>query len=130
VTNSTALRVAAVVGFLAVALGAFGAHGLKDILSRNGTSEIWQKAVFYHFIHAVMLFILAQRPTLQLGPCVSFLIGIVIFSGSLYLLALTNVRILGAITPIGGVSFIVGWLWLAICPFGGKPNVEDHLPNH
>jgi uncharacterized membrane protein YgdD (TMEM256/DUF423 family) len=120
VTNSTALRTAAVTGFLAVALGAFGAHGLKDVLSRNATAEIWQKAVFYHFIHAVMLFVLAQRPSLQLGPWVCFLVGILIFSGSLYLLALTNVRILGAITPFGGVSFIVGWLWLAFCPSGGK----------
>jgi uncharacterized membrane protein YgdD (TMEM256/DUF423 family) len=129
VKNSTALRTAALAGFLAVGLGAFGAHSLKDLLARNGTAEIWQKAVFYHFIHAVMLFILAQRPTLRLGPWVSFLIGILIFCGSLYLLALTNVRILGALTPIGGVSFIVGWLWLAICPFGQNPKPERHSPN-
>jgi uncharacterized membrane protein YgdD (TMEM256/DUF423 family) len=128
-TNSTALRTAAVAGFLAVALGAFGAHSLKDILARNGTAEIWQKAAFYHFIHAVMLFVVAQRPTLRLGPWVCFLVGILIFSGSLYVLALTNIRILGAITPIGGVSFIIGWLWLAICPFGGNPKSEDQLPN-
>jgi len=119
-SNSTALRLAAFLGFLAVALGAFGAHGLKDILNRNGTVAIWEKAVFYHFIHAVMLFVLAQRPTLQSGPWFSFLVGILIFSGSLYLLALTNVRTLGAITPFGGVSFIVGWLWLVICPRTGK----------
>jgi len=116
-SNSTALRVAAVLGLLAVALGAFGAHGLRDLLTRNGTLAIWEKAVFYHFIHAVMLFILAQRPTIHVGPWLSFLVGIVIFSGSLYLLAVTNVRALGAITPIGGLSFIVGWLWLAITPF-------------
>ncbi len=116
-SNSTALRIAAFLGFLAVALGAFGAHGLKDLLTRNSTVVIWEKAVFYHFIHTVMLFLLAQRPSLQLGPWLSFLIGILIFSGSLYLLAVTNLRVLGAITPIGGVSFIVGWLWLAICPF-------------
>lgn len=115
--NSTATRVAAIMGFLAVALGAFGAHGLKDLLVRNGTVAIWEKAVFYHFIHAVMLFVLAQRPVFQAGPWISFLIGIVIFSGSLYLLAVTNVRMLGAITPFGGISFLVGWCWLAICPF-------------
>jgi uncharacterized membrane protein YgdD (TMEM256/DUF423 family) len=119
-TNSTTLRTAAFLGFLAVALGAFGAHGLKDLLTRNGTAAIWEKAVFYHFIHAVMLFVLAQRPAVRLGPWISFLVGILIFSGSLYLLALTNVRTLGAITPIGGVSFIVGWLWLVICPFTEK----------
>src|SRR5579859_3967801 len=116
-SNSTALRVAAVLGLLAVALGAFGAHGLRDLLTRNGTLAIWEKAVFYHFIHAVMLFILAQRPTIHVGAWLSFLVGIVIFSGSLYLLAVTNVRALGAITPIGRLSFIVGWLWLAITPF-------------
>jgi len=114
--NTSALRISAVLGLMAVALGAFGAHGLKDLLARNGTAAIWEKAVFYHFIHTVMLFLIAQRPTLQLGPWCSFLIGILIFSGSLYLLALTNVRALGAITPLGGLSFLVGWLWLIIAP--------------
>ncbi len=116
-SNATALRVAAVLGCLAVALGAFGAHSLKDLLIRNQTAAIWEKAVFYHFINAVMLFVLAWRPApVPTGPWVSFLVGILIFSGSLYLLAATNTRWLGAITPIGGISFIVGWLWLAICP--------------
>ena len=115
-SNSTGLRVAAILGFLAVALGAFGAHGLKDILSRNGTGAIWEKAVFYHFIHAVMLFVLAQRSPIRAGPWFSFLIGIVLFSGSLYALALTGNKALGAITPFGGISFIVGWVCLAIAP--------------
>ena len=119
-TNSTASRVAAVLGVLAVGLGAFGAHGPKDLLIRNGTVSIWEKAVFYHFIHVVMLFVLAQRPSLQLGPWVAFLIGILVFSGSLYALAITNVRVLGAITPIGGISFIVGWVWLVVCPRAGS----------
>ena len=117
-SNSTALRTAAFLGFLAVLLGAFGAHGLKDLLSRNGTAAIWEKAVFYHFIHAVMLFVLAQRTSIQVVPWFSFLIGIVIFSGSLYCLAVTNIRILGAITPFGGISFIVGWLCLVMTPLG------------
>jgi uncharacterized membrane protein YgdD (TMEM256/DUF423 family) len=115
-SNSSAFRLAAVLGALAVALGAFGAHGLKEILTRNGTAAIWEKAVFYHFIHTVMLAVLAQRPALQKGPWFSFLIGILIFSGSLSILALTNVRMLGAITPFGGVSFLIGWIWLVICP--------------
>jgi uncharacterized membrane protein YgdD (TMEM256/DUF423 family) len=109
-------------GALAVALGAFGAHGLKEVLTQNGTTAIWEKAVFYHFIHALMLALLAQRPTLQRGPWFSFLIGILIFSGSLYLLALTNVRMLGAITPFGGASFLVGWIWLVVCPFSAQQN--------
>jgi uncharacterized membrane protein YgdD (TMEM256/DUF423 family) len=111
-TNVLAMRVAALVGLLAVALGAFGAHGLKDLLARNQTAAIWEKAVFYHFIHAVMLVILAARTPLAKGPWFSFFIGIVIFSGSLYVLAWTNVRWWGAVTPFGGLSFIVGWLWL------------------
>jgi uncharacterized membrane protein YgdD (TMEM256/DUF423 family) len=115
-SNSRALRIAAAFGFLAVALGAFGAHGLKDLLSRHGTTAIWEKAVLYHFIHTVMLFLLATRIPLPRGPWYSFLIGILIFSGSLYLLAVTNTRWLGAITPFGGVSFLVGWLWLAASP--------------
>lgn len=108
------MRVAAVLGGLAVALGAFGAHGLKPVLVRNNTAGIWETAVFYHFIHVVMLVILAMRQPLLKGPWYSFLAGIVIFSGSLYLLAVTNVRWLGAITPFGGVSFIIGWIWLAV----------------
>lgn len=108
------MRVAAVLGFLAVALGAFGAHGLKDLLTQNGTTAIWEKAVLYHFIHAVMLFVLAQRRPVLTGAWLSFFVGIVIFSGSLYLLAVTNMKWLGAITPIGGVSFLIGWVWLAV----------------
>ena len=108
-----ATRLAAALGFLAVVLGAFGAHGLKALLAQNGTTAIWEKAVFYHFIHAVMLFVLAGRKPLPVVAWWSFLIGIGIFSGSLYLLAVTNVLWLGAVTPIGGVSFLIGWGWLA-----------------
>lgn len=115
-SNSTALRIAAVLGFIGVGLGAFGAHGLKAVLTQNGTTAIWEKAVFYHFIHTVVLLLLATRSPLQRGPWFALLAGILIFSGSLYLLALTNVKILGAVTPLGGISFMVGWLWLAICP--------------
>jgi uncharacterized membrane protein YgdD (TMEM256/DUF423 family) len=115
-TNSSASRVAATLGLLAVVLGAFGAHGLKEVLARNQMSVIWERAVFYHFIHAVMLFILAGRAPLRLGPWLSFLVGILLFSGSLYLLAVTNLRWLGAITPFGGVSFLAGWVCLIINP--------------
>jgi uncharacterized membrane protein YgdD (TMEM256/DUF423 family) len=97
---------------LAVVLGAFGAHGLKVLLAQNGTTTIWEKAVFYHFIHAVMLFILAERKPFPAVAWWSFLAGIVIFSGSLYLLAVTNQLWLGAVTPVGGLAFLVGWAWL------------------
>jgi len=101
-------------GFLAVALGAFGAHALEKVLENNRTTEIWKTAAFYHFIHAVMLFVLAPRPGWR-GPWICFLVGIVIFSGSLYVLVVTNVKWLGAITPLGGASFLAGWLWLFFC---------------
>ena len=115
----TATRIAAAAGFLAVALGAFGAHGLKDLLAQHGMAGVWEKAVFYHFIHAVMLFLLAERKPFPAFAWWSFLAGIVIFSGSLYLLAVTNARWLGAVTPVGGVSFLAGWAWLAV-KSGGK----------
>src|ERR1700678_2773703 len=111
--NPTAPRIASAAGFLAVVLGAFGAHGLKHLLAGNGTTGVWERAVFYHFIHAVMLFVLAERKTFPAVAWWSFLAGIVIFSGSLYLLAVTNLRWLGAITPVGGVSFLIGWGCLA-----------------
>ena len=113
--TAAATRIAAVMGLLAVVLGAFGAHSLKNLLGQNGTLTIWEKAVFYHFIHAVMLFVLAERTVLPKLAWWSFFAGIVIFSGSLYLLAVTNLRWLGAITPFGGAAFIVGWCALLCC---------------
>jgi uncharacterized membrane protein YgdD (TMEM256/DUF423 family) len=115
-TRQLATRIAAIFGLLAVGLGAFGAHGLKAILQQHETVEIWEKAVLYHFIHAAMLFVLAQRNAVQRGPWSLFLAGILIFSGSLYLMAVTNVRWLGAITPLGGLCLLGGWLWLALKP--------------
>lgn len=111
-TSILATRIAAAMGLLAVALGAFGAHGFKELLAQNGTSALWEKAVFYHFIHAVMLFVLAERKPFPAVAWWSFLAGILFFSGSLYLLAVTDAHWLGAITPVGGVSFVVGWTCL------------------
>ncbi len=115
-TGAAPLRVAALLGMMAVLLGAFGAHSLKPVLLRNQTAAIWETAVFYHLIHAVVLFVLAGRLPLRRGPWFCFLFGIVVFSGSLYLLALTNQRWLGAVTPVGGISLVGGWLWLALAP--------------
>jgi len=123
-TTPTALRVSAALGFLAVALGAFGAHGLKPVLEANHTLALWEKAVFYQFIHTVMLYLLAARTPFRGGPWFCFLAGILIFSGSLYLLALTNLRWLGAITPFGGVSFLAGWLWLIVAPISRAPKPQ------
>jgi len=119
-TNSLALRVSAVIGFLGVGLGAFGAHSLKGLLASHGTTAVWEKAVLYHFVHTVMLVILATRTPLSTGPWWSFLIGIALFSGSLYVLAVTGLTWLGAITPLGGISFLVGWGWLACQAFGTR----------
>ena len=82
-TSTLATRIAATMGLLAVALGAFGAHGLNPLLTQNGTAAIWEKAVLYHFIHAVMLFVLPECKPFPSVAWWSFLVGICVFSGSL-----------------------------------------------
>jgi len=109
---NTCLKIAAICGFLAVLLGAFGAHGLKNLLKENNTVETWNTAVLYHFFHTLVLLALASRSPVSAGTVWSFVIGIALFSGSLYLVALTNIKWLGAITPFGGVAFLVGWVWM------------------
>ena len=106
---------------LAVILGAFGAHGLRGRLDAYLMS-VYEKAVFYHFIHALgvlMVSILPKTGILSESAaqwvCGLLLAGILIFSGSLYVLALTGMRVLGAITPVGGLSFIAAWVALAWC---------------
>ena len=110
------VRIAAALCFLAVALGAFGAHWLKPTLEAHGLVDVWNKAVLYHFIHAIALFVLALCGTANRGAWWLFFAGILLFSGSLYVMALTNVRWLGAITPLGGLCFLAGWAWLVISP--------------
>src|SRR5256885_8804222 len=110
------IRIAAALCFLAVALGAFGAHWLKPTLEANGLVDVWNKAVLYHFIHAIALFVLALSGTGNRGAWWLLFAGILIFSGSLYVMALTNVRWLGAITPIGGVWFFTWWGWVVVLP--------------
>jgi len=111
--------IAAVFLALAVGLGAFGAHGLKARLDANHL-DIYKTAVLYHFLHALGMLIVATLPkTGTFSPesansvCWLLAAGILIFSGSLYLLAVTGVSVLGAITPLGGVAFILAWLLLA-----------------
>lgn len=111
-TSAWCLRLAAVSGFLVVALGAFGAHSLKGILQTHQTVAIWEKAVLYHALHTVALLALAMQPQVARGAVIGFVCGIVLFSGSLYLLAATNTRWLGAVTPLGGLGFLLGWAWL------------------
>ena len=107
-------RVAGVMGALGVALGAFGAHGLKDVIADPGLMENWHTAARYQLIHAVALLGVAAHPARPRAAGIAFTTGITIFSGSLYLMGLTGARWLGAITPIGGVLLIGGWLALAL----------------
>ena len=80
--------------------------------------DVWNKAVFYHFIHAIALLGLALYGTINRGACLLLLVGILLFSGSLYLLALIPQARdwLGPVTPVGGLCFLVGWAWLALAP--------------
>lgn len=104
---------------LGVILGAFGAHGLKNRLDASSMG-IYETAVLYHFIHALGVLIVSVMPKtgyLSQGQaawvCALLTAGIVLFSGSLYVLAITRIPTLGIITPFGGLSFIAGWLVLA-----------------
>jgi uncharacterized membrane protein YgdD (TMEM256/DUF423 family) len=117
--------VAGILSFLAVSLGAFGAHALS---SRFGDYEkgIWQTAVFYHLTHAIALLafsigMIAYRPLAEISGASAigflFTVGILLFSGSLYALALSGVKVLGAITPFGGVSMLAGWALVARAGF-------------
>ena len=113
--------IAAIFGALAVAIGAFGAHALRGILSPDMV-KVFDTASKYHFYHTFLLLFIAhllsnenlQKNKIRLLEFSAWLvsIGILIFSGTLYALAITEIRILGAITPIGGMSLIFGWLFL------------------
>ena len=109
-------RIAAALCFLAVALGAFGAHQFKETLRTHDMANVWNTAVLYHFLHAIALFVLALSGTTNRAAWWFLFAGIILFSGSLYVMALSNLRWLGAITPLGGVCFLAGWLWLIIAP--------------
>jgi uncharacterized membrane protein YgdD (TMEM256/DUF423 family) len=113
VTNWTGI--AAVFLALAVALGAFGAHGLRGRID-DYSMGVYERAVLYHFLHALGLLVVSMLPARPGLNWVAWLLsaGIVLFSGSLYVLAITGIRALGAITPFGGVAFIAAWVTLAI----------------
>jgi uncharacterized membrane protein YgdD (TMEM256/DUF423 family) len=114
----TLFRVGATLCFLAVALGAFGAHALKSTLEANAMLDVWNKAVFYHFLHAIALIALALHGTGNRAAWFLLAAGILLFSGSLYLMALLPQWRggLGPITPLGGLCFLAGWAWLIIAP--------------
>ena len=114
-SSTRAFRAAALFGFFGVALGAFGAHGLERTFAQfPKTAHWWETAVIYHLLHTAVLLIVACLRPFPAWTWQLFAAGIVIFSGSLYLMALTRVTWLGAITPIGGICFLAGWLRLAL----------------
>ncbi len=113
------IRFGSLLMLLGVALGAFGAHGLKDVLSAEA-KQLYQTAVFYHLIHGLALLAVGWMATVKPNAALvrqagwAFVIGIILFSGSLYLLSLTGMKKLGIITPFGGLAFLTGWLFLAL----------------
>jgi uncharacterized membrane protein YgdD (TMEM256/DUF423 family) len=115
------LKLAATLGALAVSIGAFGAHALKNTLQSNGYTEVFQTANEYHFYHVFAIALVGVLQSLHkynhkwlAWAGYSFLIGILFFSGSLYILAISSVKVLGMITPIGGVFFIAGWMLIIV----------------
>lgn len=113
------LLLAAFFGATGVGIGAFGAHGLADILAAHGRSATFSTGVLYHLIHTLaILGVAILGRTLDHGwlpyAAYAFAIGIVLFSGSLYILSIFDIRVMGAVAPLGGTAFIVGWLLLGI----------------
>lgn len=110
-------NVGALSSALAISLGALGAHKLEAQLVANGTLETWKTAALYHLVHSVALYFLATLESQDLDRLARVAMwlwfgGILLFSGSLYALALTRWPVLGPITPLGGLSFIAGWVVL------------------
>ncbi len=118
-------RISSALGVSAVVLGAFGAHALKERLAISGLTEVWEKAVLYHLVHAVAYLALTAWASVSDSARARMLarigtfwwVGILCFSGSLYALALGAPRWVGPITPLGGLAFIIGWVLIA---FVGK----------
>ncbi len=116
--------IGAIAGAIGVLLGAFGAHGLKSRVDAD-LLAVFETGVRYHMYHALALLAVGWAATRWPGTWVStsgwlFLVGIVVFSGSLYLMTLTGARWLGAVTPLGGVAFISGWIALAVAALKGR----------
>jgi uncharacterized membrane protein YgdD (TMEM256/DUF423 family) len=111
---SASFRIAAVLGLLGVALGAFGAHALKPTLAAFGTADIWETGVIYQLVHSVALLVLAAVGRADRWLTLLWAGGIVIFSGTLYIYATTGLKAFAIITPLGGLAFLAGWALLII----------------
>lgn len=113
------LLVASIFGALGVAIGAFGAHGLQATLEANGRLETFKTGVLYHLIHALAILGVALimphiESDLLTYAAYAFVAGILLFSGSLYVLSIFNIGIMGAIAPLGGTAFIIGWILIGV----------------
>lgn len=118
----TFILLAAIFGALGVALGAFGAHGLSATLEANGRADTFQTATLYHLVHALALLGVALlhktlNNRLAAWAGYAFAAGIVLFSGSLYVLSIFDVGLMGAVAPLGGAAFILGWVLLGIAAY-------------
>src|SRR3972149_191799 len=118
------VRLGAVLMFMGVALGAFGAHALRGRLAPD-MLQVFETGVRYHFYHSLALFVvgwLAERHPSQwiAGAVIAFTLGVFVFSGSLYVLSLSGVKWWGAVTPLGGLAFLIGWLLLAVASLFGS----------
>ena len=117
------LRAAAILGALAVLLGAFGAHGLKSVLGAD-TTAVYETAVRYHFYHALAILAVAvAADRFSSGAwwrwaCRAWVAGVILFSGSLYLLVVSGIKWLGAVTPVGGSVLIAGWICVVVAASG------------
>ena len=113
------ISLGAIILFLAVLMGAFGAHALSELLEKNNRVDVFSTASHYHFYHGFALVLLGVLMQLYQGyalpriTALCFLMGVLLFSGSLYLLAIFNISWLGAITPVGGFLLLCGWIVLA-----------------
>lgn len=118
------LLIASVSGAISVMLGAFGAHAFKATLEASGRLETYETAVKYQFYHTIALLLIGVLMTRLESrsldyAAIAMIVGIIIFSGSLYILCMTGIKWLGAITPIGGVAMIVGWVLLFLAVYRG-----------
>ena len=124
--------IGAISGFIAVAAGAFGDHGLRGRIS-DDMLRIWNVAAHYQLTHSILIAAIAlvgdgPPPRLRIACLSAFTIGILIFSGSLYALALTETKALGAITPVGGVALLTGWVLLAVIGFKRRCGKSISIP--
>jgi len=120
--KKTWIIISAVSGFTAVAIGAFGAHGLREKLSSE-MLEVYKTGVLYQFIHTIVLLILSLTNFIKSKiPSIFFLLGIILFSFSLYIYSTTGNQFFAMITPVGGVCFLIGWFWLIVEVIKRKEN--------